>query len=152
MSQTCSVGPKSVGRAGQPTPSVPSSPVKLLTHSSHIRSVIVLQKKESRAHCTRTWSTNGSEDLISVPDSSQGTSVSVTWPGCEPVLVQVWTRTMANGAPMLNLKIPVLWLLHRLLAKVFMEDHVTEEWSMMAILPQLLLLILHTQRVEVHIS
>lgn len=70
----------------------------------------------SRGSCRcldRIWSTNGSKELVSVPNSSQGTSVSVTCAQCEPALVQVWTRTMDNRAPMLNLEIPVLWLLHR---------------------------------------
>lgn len=43
----------------------------------------------------------------------------------------------------------------RILAKVFIEDHVSEEWSMMVILPLLLFFFfffLHTQRLEVHIS
>ena len=47
---------------------------ELLTHSSHMRSSIVLHKEEPRANRTSIWSHKGSEDLISVPNGNQATS------------------------------------------------------------------------------
>ncbi|CAJ0958978.1 unnamed protein product, partial [Ranitomeya imitator] len=47
---------------------------ELLTHSSHMRSGIVMQKEEHRANHASIWSHKGSEDLISVPNGSQATS------------------------------------------------------------------------------
>ncbi|CAJ0926209.1 unnamed protein product [Ranitomeya imitator] len=46
---------------------------ELLTHFSHMRLSIVMHQKEPRANRTSILSHNGSEDLILVPNGSQGT-------------------------------------------------------------------------------
>ena len=43
---------------------------ELLTHSSHMRTSIVMHEQEPSAQYTRIWPENGSKDLIPVPNGS----------------------------------------------------------------------------------
>lgn len=109
-SQRCSIGFKSVGREGQHQHhQCPHHLWNCWQTPATWGQALPCKRRNQRPTAPEYGPTMGLRSLFQFP-----TAVKVPLCAqCEPALVQVWARTMDNRAPMLNMEIPVLWLLHR---------------------------------------